>query len=77
MKKNVTYFMILSITVISLIYCQILEALLPKGLIVPSAFESVGHIAHLNLRDEHLPYKKLIAKVHHHSRLFPSLIAVR
>lgn len=42
---------------------EILEALLPKGMIIPSAFEMVGHIAHLNLRDEHLPYKKLIAKV--------------
>ncbi|KAF8369891.1 hypothetical protein HHK36_032085 [Tetracentron sinense] len=42
---------------------QILEALLPKGMIVPSAFETVGHIAHLNLRDEHLSYKKLIAQV--------------
>ncbi|CAN8273697.1 unnamed protein product [Cochlearia groenlandica] len=42
---------------------EVLEALLPKGMIVPSAFEMVGHIAHLNLRDEHLPYKKLIAKV--------------
>lgn len=43
---------------------QILEVLLPEGVIVPSAFETVGHIAHLNLRDEHFPYKKLIAKVH-------------
>ncbi|OVA07970.1 tRNA transferase Trm5/Tyw2 [Macleaya cordata] len=42
---------------------EILEALLPEGAIVPSAFETVGHIAHLNLRDEHLPYKKLIAQV--------------
>ncbi|RZC80534.1 hypothetical protein C5167_043116 [Papaver somniferum] len=42
---------------------KILEALLPKGAIVPSAFETIGHIAHLNLRDEHLPYKKLIAQV--------------
>lgn len=42
---------------------KVLEALLPKGMIVPSAFETVGHIAHLNLRDEHLPYKRLIAKV--------------
>ncbi|KAI6690434.1 hypothetical protein NL676_027262 [Syzygium grande] len=42
---------------------EILEALLPKGMIVPSAFETVGHIAHLNLREEHAPYKKLIAKV--------------
>ncbi|GAB2278038.1 hypothetical protein Dimus_012737 [Dionaea muscipula] len=42
---------------------EVLEALLPKGMIVPCAFETVGHIAHLNLREEHLPYKKLIAKV--------------
>ncbi|KAJ8527696.1 hypothetical protein K7X08_015147 [Anisodus acutangulus] len=42
---------------------EVLEVLLPQGMIVPSAFETVGHIAHLNLRDEHLPYKKLIAKV--------------
>ncbi|ESQ54541.1 hypothetical protein EUTSA_v10024701mg [Eutrema salsugineum] len=42
---------------------EVLESLLPKGMIVPSAFEMVGHIAHLNLRDEHLPYKRLIAKV--------------
>ncbi|GAV74443.1 Met_10 domain-containing protein [Cephalotus follicularis] len=42
---------------------EILEAMLPNGMIIPSAFETVGHIAHLNLRDEHIPYKKLIAKV--------------
>ncbi|KAA8523816.1 hypothetical protein F0562_010239 [Nyssa sinensis] len=42
---------------------EILEVLLPKDMIVPSAFETVGHIAHLNLKDEHLPFKKLIAKV--------------
>ncbi|KAL2331500.1 hypothetical protein Fmac_019081 [Flemingia macrophylla] len=42
---------------------EVLEALLPEGMIVPSTFETVGHIAHLNLRDEHLPYKRLIAKV--------------
>lgn len=42
---------------------EVLEALLPKGMIVPSSFETVGHIIHLNLRDEHLPYKNVIAKV--------------
>ncbi|KAF9609280.1 hypothetical protein IFM89_014474 [Coptis chinensis] len=42
---------------------EILEGLLPKGLIVPTAFEMVGHIAHLNLREEHLPFKKTIAQV--------------
>ncbi|URE48613.1 hypothetical protein MUK42_13368 [Musa troglodytarum] len=42
---------------------ELLEALLPDGMIIPSGFEMVGHIAHLNLRDEHLSYKKLIAQV--------------
>lgn len=30
---------------------------------VPSSFETVGHIAHLNLRDEFMPYKRLICEV--------------
>ncbi|PKA52631.1 tRNA (guanine(37)-N1)-methyltransferase 1 [Apostasia shenzhenica] len=42
---------------------EILESILPAGMIVPTGFETVGHIAHLNLRDEHLVYKKLIAQV--------------
>ncbi|CAN6457814.1 unnamed protein product [Victoria cruziana] len=42
---------------------EILEYLLPDNVITPTSFETVGHIAHLNLRDEHLPYKKLIAQV--------------
>ncbi|XP_073301837.1 tRNA (guanine(37)-N(1))-methyltransferase 1-like isoform X1 [Primulina huaijiensis] len=42
---------------------EILEAVLPKGMTIPTSFEIVGHIAHLNLKDEHLPYKKVIAKV--------------
>lgn len=40
-----------------------MQRLLPAGIEVPSAFETVGHIAHLNLRDEALPYKKLIGEV--------------
>ncbi|KAJ4816311.1 tRNA (guanine(37)-N1)-methyltransferase [Rhynchospora pubera] len=42
---------------------ELLEALLPEDIIVPSGFETIGHVAHLNLREEHLPYKKLIAQV--------------
>ncbi|KAL6842794.1 hypothetical protein ACP4OV_027638 [Aristida adscensionis] len=46
-----------------IILSSVLEALLPEGIIIPAGFETVGHIAHLNLRNEHLPYKKLIAQV--------------
>ncbi|KAG1347216.1 tRNA (guanine(37)-N1)-methyltransferase 1 [Cocos nucifera] len=42
---------------------ELLETLLPENMVVPTGFETVGHIAHLNLRDKHLPYKKLIAQV--------------
>lgn len=40
-----------------------LQKLLPQGCEVPTSFESVGHIAHLNLRDELLPYKHVIGQV--------------
>jgi tRNA (guanine37-N1)-methyltransferase len=42
---------------------QVLKAILPEGLIPPSSFECVGHIAHLNLGSEYEDYKKLIAEV--------------
>ncbi|EPS64117.1 hypothetical protein M569_10664, partial [Genlisea aurea] len=42
---------------------EILEALLPEGMIIPTTYEIVGHIAHLNLRDDLLQYKALIAKL--------------
>lgn len=42
---------------------EVLRRLLPAGMEVPSAFESIGHIIHLNLRDEQLPYKHVIATV--------------
>ena len=41
----------------------ILRAVLPVEVQeVPSGFEQVGHIAHFNLREEHLPYKNVIGK---------------
>ena len=42
---------------------EILRALLPAAVDVPSAFETVGHVAHLNLREPQLPFKKSIAQV--------------
>lgn len=39
------------------------QRLLPEGVEVPSSFESVGHVAHLNLREELLPFKRLIGQV--------------
>ena len=41
----------------------VLKQLLPNGMETPSAFEQVGHVAHVNLREEFLPYKYTIAKV--------------
>ncbi|CAI5531749.1 unnamed protein product [Closterium sp. Naga37s-1] len=42
---------------------HILRKLLPPGVEVPTAFETVGHIAHVNLRDDLLPYRFVIGKV--------------
>ncbi|KAL2098906.1 hypothetical protein ACEWY4_005386 [Coilia grayii] len=42
---------------------EILRAVLPEGQDVTSGFSRVGHIAHLNLRDHQLPYRKLIGEV--------------
>ncbi|KAJ3056901.1 tRNA(m(1)G37)methyltransferase [Rhizophlyctis rosea] len=42
---------------------QILRSILPDELDVPSSFETAGHIAHLNLRDQYNPYKKIIGEV--------------
>ena len=41
----------------------LLAAILPESLVVPSAYEAAGHIAHVNLRDEQLPYKQVIGEV--------------
>lgn len=42
---------------------HILKEILPAGCEVPSSFETIGHIAHLNLRDDLLLYKDIIAEV--------------
>lgn len=42
---------------------EILSELIPSGLEITSSFEQVGHIAHLNIPDEVIKYKYLIAQV--------------
>ncbi|KAH9289627.1 hypothetical protein KI387_033744, partial [Taxus chinensis] len=42
---------------------HILKEILPPGMEVPSSFETIGHIAHLNICENLLPYKHDIAKV--------------
>jgi hypothetical protein len=42
---------------------DVLRKILPAEVVeIPSSFEQVGHIAHLNLREEVLQYKKLIGE---------------
>ena len=42
---------------------QVLRSIIPVGMDVPSAFEQVGHVAHVNLKAEQLPYKAVIGQV--------------
>ncbi|KAL8992538.1 MAG: hypothetical protein Q9169_007025 [Polycauliona sp. 2 TL-2023] len=46
-------------------YHDIISAILPENEQdeIPVGFSVVGHVAHLNLRDQYLPYKNLIASV--------------
>ncbi|KAI4172844.1 MAG: hypothetical protein LQ348_006679, partial [Seirophora lacunosa] len=46
-------------------YHDIMSAILPDSeqAEIPVGFSAVGHVAHLNLRDQYLPYKHLIASV--------------
>jgi tRNA (guanine37-N1)-methyltransferase len=46
-----------------LTYEEILAQLLPDGMVVPVAFERVGHIARYALKPEHLPHKADIGAV--------------
>ncbi|KAF1808636.1 hypothetical protein P152DRAFT_462361 [Eremomyces bilateralis CBS 781.70] len=47
-------------------YQEIMEAILPEEAAegeLPTGFTNVGHVAHLNLREQYLPHKHLIAQV--------------
>jgi len=42
---------------------EVLKQIIPAGIEAPSSFEQAGHIAHMNLRSEALPYKSIIGQV--------------
>eukprot|EP00192_Tetraselmis_astigmatica_P005127 CAMPEP_0117691764 /NCGR_PEP_ID=MMETSP0804-20121206/25925_1 /TAXON_ID=1074897 /ORGANISM="Tetraselmis astigmatica, Strain CCMP880" /LENGTH=489 /DNA_ID=CAMNT_0005505081 /DNA_START=89 /DNA_END=1558 /DNA_ORIENTATION=- len=42
---------------------HVLKKLLPEGCEIPGSFETIGHIAHLNIRDELLPYRYIVGQV--------------
>ncbi|KAF9879120.1 Met-10+ like-protein [Colletotrichum karsti] len=46
-------------------YLDVMSSILPEELHVeiPTGFNTAGHVAHLNLREQYLPYKKIIAEV--------------
>lgn len=42
---------------------EVLSKIIPSNIKFGCSFETIGHIAHLNLRDDVLPYKKVIGQV--------------
>lgn len=42
---------------------EALRRVLPADVETPSSFEAAGHVAHLNLRPEHEPYKTIIGEI--------------
>jgi len=42
---------------------EVLKEILPNGTVIPTGFETIGHIAHYNLKPEHMPYRYIIGQV--------------
>ena len=52
-----------------------MQRIIPEGVEAPTAFETVGHIAHLNLKPEQLAYKHAIGQVRTHCPACPAIAA--
>ena len=49
---------------ITLLLEQIFRSVIPDELVdIPSSFTQIGHIAHINLKEEYYPWKHLIGQV--------------
>jgi len=44
-------------------HSEAVNAILPEGMEALHSFEQVGHLAHMNMHKEHLPYKALLAQM--------------
>jgi hypothetical protein len=44
-------------------YVEVMKKILPESVTPPTSYETIGTLAHLNLRANQLPYKKIIGKV--------------
>lgn len=42
---------------------QVLRSIIPPQVEIPGSFSAVGHIIHLNLREEQLPFKWIIGAI--------------
>ena len=53
----------LSLSIITVSSAEVLQRILPQDIPNIVSFETVGHIAHLNLLEDHLPYRYIIGQV--------------
>lgn len=59
--SRITYTLDLGYT--NLPAASVLAVALPAGTVVPTAFETVGHLAHLNLKEDVIPFKFIVGAV--------------
>ena len=41
-------------------YYELLEKILPQGMVIPSGFETIGQVIHVNLKGNQIDYKYII-----------------